>query len=306
MGTPDFAVPCLEALVAAGHEVAAVYSQPDKPKGRGHSLTAPPVKQCALGLGLPVLQPLALRTDEAAEQLALLEPELIVVVAYGRILPMRILAMPKYGCVNVHASLLPRWRGAAPIQWSIIAGDATTGVCTMHMAEGIDTGDVILRRETDILPDETAGALFERLAPMGAELLVETVALLAQGNAPRTPQDDSHATHAPMLDKQIALLDFTKPANVLCNLVRGLNPAPMAYTTLGGEQIKVLAAAPYPDLRGEAGMLLSRKALALGCGDGAVELVTVQPPGKKPMSGAAFINGRRLELGMKFGVAVDA
>ncbi|MFR9191289.1 MAG: methionyl-tRNA formyltransferase [Anaerotruncus massiliensis (ex Togo et al. 2019)] len=207
MGTPGFAVPCLARLLDDGHEVAGVFTQPDKPRGRGYKLMPPPVKELALERGLPVYQPAKMRDGEALSILRELSPELVVVVAYGKILPKEILELPKYGCVNVHGSLLPRWRGAAPIQWSVIAGDAEGGVTTMYMAEGLDTGDMILRRATPIGPDETSDELYERLAALGAQALSETVTLIAAGRAPREPQDDAASCYAPMLSKELAEID---------------------------------------------------------------------------------------------------
>jgi methionyl-tRNA formyltransferase len=295
MGTPDFAVPCLKALLDSGHEVPAIFSQPDRPKGRGYQTQPPPVKRIAVERGIPVYQPVKLRDGAVAELLRSLAPDLAVVVAYGRILPPDILAIPRLGCVNVHASLLPKLRGAAPIQWSVINGDKLTGVTTMYLAEGMDTGDMILRRETAIGPEETAGELFERLSALGADALAETVALLEAGNAPRIPQEAYAATYAPMIDKDMAFLDFTVSPEALCNLVRGLNPSPVAKAYAGGKLLRVLKAIPAPGMSGEPGALLDKKRFIVGCGDGAVELVAVQPEGKKPMDGAAFVAGRKLE-----------
>lgn len=294
MGTPDFAVPCLSRLIQAGHRVTGIFSQPDRPKGRGMHLQPPPVKELALEHGLPVFQPSTLRDGSALALLRDLEPDIIVVVAYGRILPPEILELPPLGCINVHASLLPRLRGAAPIQWSIIRGDEVTGVTTMYMAEGLDTGDMILKKETPIGPEETAGELFERLAPMGAELLIQTLEAVEQGTAPRAVQDDGLATLAPPLKKEDARLDFTASPAVFCNLVRGCNPAPGAFALCDdGKPLKVHRAIPVWDRKGKPGALLDKKRLIVGCGDGAVELLTVQPQGKKAMEGSAFLNGLR-------------
>ena len=294
MGTPDFAVPCLSRLIQAGHRVTGIFSQPDRPKGRGMHLQPPPVKELALEHGLPVFQPSTLRDGSALALLRDLEPDIIVVVAYGRILPPEILELPPLGCINVHASLLPRLRGAAPIQWSIIRGDEVTGVTTMYMAEGLDTGDMILKKETPIGPEETAGELFERLAPMGAELLIQTLEAVEQGTAPRAVQDDGLATLAPPLKKEDARLDFTASPAGFCNLVRGCNPAPGAFALCDdGKPLKVHRAIPVWDRKGKPGALLDKKRLIVGCGDGAVELLTVQPQGKKAMEGSAFLNGLR-------------
>ena len=224
MGTPEFAVPCLSRLISDGHAVAGVFTQPDKPQGRGYKLMPPPVKVCALENGLSVYQPAKMRDGQALALLKELSPELIVVVAYGKILPPDILELPPLGCVNVHGSLLPKYRGAAPIQWSVLNGDQTAGVTTMYMAEGLDTGDMILKRETPLGPDETSGELYERLAGLGAQALSETVRLIGEGCAPRVPQDGALATHAPMLTKELARIDWTKPAAEVHNLIRGMNP----------------------------------------------------------------------------------
>lgn len=300
MGTPDFAAPCLARLLDDGHEVAGVFSQPDRPKGRGHKLSPPPVKEFAQSRGIAVYQPEKLRDGTALALLQTLAPELIVVVAYGRILPKEILDLPQYGCVNVHASLLPKLRGAAPIQWAVINGDKVTGVTTMFMAEGLDTGDTLLMAQTPIGAEETAGELFERLAMLGADLLAETVQQLADGTAQRKPQDDTLATHAPMLDKKLANLDFNKSPEELCNLIRGLNPSPMAFSRLDGKVVKILAARPDFLHHGAAGEILDAKRLIVGCNGGAIELLQVRPEGKKPMSGEEFARGKRLANGQMF------
>ena len=300
MGTPDFAVPCLEALIRENFDVAGVFSQPDKPRGRGHKASPTPVKELALRHGIPVCQPEKLRDGQALSILRELAPELIVVVAYGRILPREILELPKHGCVNVHASLLPKLRGAAPIQWSVINGDRETGVTTMFMAEGLDAGDMILSLKTDISPDEKAGELFLRLAPLGAKALVKTIRLIQSGQAARVKQDESLATYAPMITKELANLDFTKEPEALCNLIRGLNPAPMAFTRLDGKVLKVAAAKPAPGFCGKPGEILDEKRLIIGSGSGAIELLSVRPEGKKPMTGEEFLRGKRLAAGQMF------
>jgi methionyl-tRNA formyltransferase len=297
MGTPDFAVPCLEALIDDGHHIQAVFSQPDRPKGRGYKLSPPPVKELAQAHEIPVYQPTKLKDGQVAAFLRALAPDLAVVVAYGRLLPADILSAPRLGCVNVHASLLPRLRGAAPIQWSVIGGDNVTGVTTMYMDAGLDTGDLILARETPIGPDETAGELFDRLSALGARVLRDTIGLIESGTAPRMRQDDTRATYAPMIDKGMAILDFNKTPKEICCLVRGLNPAPMAKTTLDGKLIKILAAAPVPEILGKPGAILDTQRFIVACKDGAVEFLTVQPEGKKAMSGADFIRGKRLQGG---------
>lgn len=300
MGTPDFAVPCLERLIAGGHDLAGVFSQPDRPKGRGRQLSPTPVKQVAMEHGIPVFQPEKLRDGEAISKLKSLAPELIVVVAYGRILPIGILTLPPLGCVNIHASLLPELRGAAPIQWSVINGKTETGVTSMFMDEGLDTGDMILSEKTPIGPEETAGELFARLSAMGAELLARTISAIESGAAQRQRQDGSLATYAPMIDKSLAELDFSKTPKELCDLVRGMNPSPGAFTRLDGRIIKVLKARPVPDYTGRPGEVLVPSRLIVGCGDGAVELLSLKPEGKKPMSGEEFARGRRLAGGEMF------
>lgn len=305
MGTPEFAVPCLGRILEDGHAVRSVFSQPDKPRGRGMSTQPPPVKWFAQERGIPVHQPSGLRDGQALELLREEAPDLIVVVAYGRILPKEILRLPPLGCVNVHASLLPRLRGAAPIQWSVLNGDEVTGVTTMFMAEGLDTGDIILQRETEIGGEETSGELFGRLSVLGADCLSETIALLEAGKAPRIPQDDALATYAPMIDKSLAAVDFKRTAREVCNQVRGMHPAPCAFTRFGGRLLKLhkaVEAAGYEGYDGEPGVLLERRRLIVGCAGGAVELRRVQPEGKKEMDAAAFICGCRPAGGEKFTV----
>lgn len=295
MGTPDFAVPSLERLVADGHEILGVFTQPDKPQGRGYKLVAPPVKQAALAHGLTVYQPAKMRDGQALEILKELQPQLICVVAYGKILPREILELPEFGCINVHGSLLPKYRGAAPIQWSIIHGEPVTGVTTMYMAEGLDTGDMILKKETPIGENETYGELNARLSEIGAEALSETVRLVEEGKAPRTPQDDALSCYAPMLDKELAVLDFTKPAAQLHHQICGMNPWPVAYTMLDGKRLKVYRSqmAPAEAGSGKPGQVLSKKKFIVACGEGALELCEVQLEGSKRMDGAAFLNGKR-------------
>lgn len=300
MGTPDFAVPCLARLIDAGHDIAGVFSQPDRPKGRGHKLSPTPVKELALAHNIPVFQPTKLRDGTALSLLRDLSPQLIVVVAYGRILPKEMLELPPLGCVNVHASLLPKLRGAAPIQWSVINGDKTTGVTTMYMVEELDAGDIILTRETPIGEAETAGELFTRLAPMGAELLAETLEKMAEGTAPRIMQNHAAATFAPVIDKKLADLDFDMEAVALCNLIRGLNPMPAAFSHLDGKIIKILAAKPVDGFSGKAGEILDAKRLIVGCENGAAELLSVRPEGKPPMTGEEFLRGKRLSAGEMF------
>ncbi|MDY3618109.1 methionyl-tRNA formyltransferase [Agathobaculum sp.] len=291
MGTPDFAVPSLQKLLDEGHEVAAVYTQPDKPQGRKQVLTAPPVKELALRHGIPVCQPATLKNEDEQQKLRALAPELIVVVAYGKLLPKAVLDIPPRGCINVHGSLLPRWRGAAPIQWAVIAGDRTAGVTTMQMAEGLDTGDMLLKYETAIGERETAGELFDRLAQAGAELLAETLVKLDK-IIPQ-PQDDSQSCYAKMLDKQLAVIDWNRSAQEVDCLVRGLNPWPVALTTLAGERLKIFAAVPCAG-EGRPGEVLradAKRGFIVACGEGAVELTDVQLVGGKRMTASDFLRG---------------
>lgn len=301
MGTPDFAAAILERLISTGRNVVGVFSQPDKPVGRKQIIEATPTKKLAQEHGIPVFQPTKMKDGTALEMMKSLEPDLVVVAAYGRILPKDLLDVPPLGCVNVHGSLLPKYRGAAPIQWSVINGDKVTGVTTMYMAEGMDTGDMILKLETEIGENETAGELFERLAVLGADSIEKTLALFDEGSVPRTPQNDAEATMAPMLKKEMGELDFTKSAAEIHNLVRGLCPWPVAFTFVDGKSMKVYRADKAEGFSGAPGELLDEKRFIVGCGDGAVELVTVQPEGKKQMSGGDFIRGKRLTKGTHIG-----
>ena len=295
MGTPDFAATCLSRLLDDGYNVSAVFTQPDRPRGRGKTLLPPPVKSLALERSIPVHQPVKLRDGSALELLRNYSPDLIVVVAYGRLLPVDILNLPPLGCINVHASLLPHLRGAAPIQRAIINGDKVTGVTTMYMAEGMDEGDMILSRETPIGDDETSGELFARLSQIGAQLLSETIPLLQDGTAPRTPQDHSQATYAPMIEKSMAAIDFTKSALDICNLVRALNPSPLAFTRFSGGRLCVLKAEPISGMHGTPGEVLDARRLIAACGDGAIELLEIKPEGKRPMSNTAFSNSGKVK-----------
>lgn len=302
MGTPDFAEPSLQALLDAGHEVAAVYTQPDKPQGRKQVLTAPPVKELALKHGVPVYQPATLRDEAEQARLREIAPELIVVVAYGKLLPGAVLDIPPRGCINVHGSLLPRWRGAAPIQWAVIAGDKTAGVTTMQMAEGLDTGDMLLTYETEIGERETAGELFDRLAVAGASLLTETIDRLSD-IVPR-PQDDSQSCYAKMLDKQLAVIDWTRSAREIDCLVRGLNPWPVALTLLAGERLKVYSVTPCAGC-GAPGTVLQadpKTGLTIACGEGAVHLDEIQLVGGKRMKSEDFLRGHQVTQGSLLGI----
>ncbi len=295
MGTPLFAVPSLEALVAAGHQVVGVFSQPDKPKNRGMKLQPTPVKVCAQVHDIPVFQPTKLRDGAALETIRQLEPDLIVVAAYGRILPQEILDYPRLGCVNVHSSLLPKYRGAAPINWAILNGEKETGVTIMHMAPALDAGDIIAQRATPIDPDETAEALYDRLARLGADLLAETLPRLADGTAPRTPQAEDQATLAPMLSRDLSPMDFTRPAQALHDQVRGLIPWPAATMDLNGVRCKVFATAVLGETTGKApGSVIQadKKGLKLACGGGTVLGIQVlQAAGGKRMAAADYLRG---------------
>jgi methionyl-tRNA formyltransferase len=300
MGTAGFAVPCLEALLAAGHEIPAVVTQPDRPHGRGLALHPSPVKQTALRHGLPVLQPEKARDPEFVAELAALAPALIVVVAYGQILRPAVLELPPLGCVNVHGSLLPALRGAAPIQWAVIRGHRETGVTTMFMDAGMDTGDMILRAAEPIRPDDTAGTLTERLAPLGARLLVETVAAIQRRDAPREPQEHARATHAPMLKREDAAVTWDVPPDVLRNLIHGCNPAPGAFAAHGGQPLKVWRAEVVEGApEGAAGEIvaLDRSGPVVATGSGAIRLLEVQPPSRPRVTGAEFARGARLSVG---------
>lgn len=301
MGTPDFAVPSLQALIDAGHDVCAVYTQPDKPQGRKQILTAPPVKTLALEHDIPVFQPNTLKNEDEQARLRELAPEVIIVVAYGKLLPKAVLDIPPHGCINVHGSLLPRWRGAAPIQWAVIAGDEMAGVTTMQMAEGLDTGDMLLTYETKVGEKETAGELFDRLAQSGAELLTQTLVKLDE-ITPR-PQDDAQSCYAHMLDKQMAVIDWSKSAHEIDCLIRGLNPWPIALTTLSGERLKVFAAEKAAG-NGEPGTVLEadpKKGLTVACGEGALKLIEIQLVGGKRMKATDFLRGHAVAVGTKLG-----
>ena len=297
MGTPDIAAQCLAAILKEGrHEVCGVFTREDKPVGRKQVLTAPPAKQVALAHGIPVFQPKTLRSGEAAEVLRRLAPQLVVVVAYGRILPPDILALPQYGCVNLHVSLLPKYRGAAPIQWAVLNGDAETGVTVMQMDEGLDTGDILCTRRVPIGPDTTSGELFEQVAGVGAALLCEVLGKIEQGDVHPQKQDGALATLAPPLTKEMARFTFAMPAQKLHNHIRGMNPWPVAYFEHDGKKVKVLKAHPAPGA-GVPGTVLAVKPLTVACETGALVLKTVVPEGKGPMPGEAWALGRRFAPG---------
>ncbi len=299
MGTPEFAVPTLRALAAAGHNLLGAYTQPDKAVGRKQIMTPPPVKVCAQELGIPVFQPNTLKDGEAEQNIRTLNPDVIVTVAYGKILPESILNIPKYGCVNGHASLLPRHRGASPIQWAIVSGDNKTGITTMYMAKGIDTGDMLLKCETEIGEYETAGELHDRLSQMGAELMVKTLSGLEKGEITPTKQDDSLSTYAPIINKEMGFLTFEKSARETFNLIRGFNPWPAAYFMLDGKRIKVYASEVSETTNKPAGTVIcSTGKLTIACGDGSsLTLTEIQPEGSKRMSAKDYLIGHPVEVG---------
>lgn len=299
MGTPDFAVPALEKLAQSpDYTVAAVFTQPDKPKGRKMVMTPPDVKVCAEKLGIPVFQPASMRSEEAYNSLEELNPDVIVVAAYGQILPKAVLDLPKFGCVNIHGSLLPKYRGAAPIQQSVLDGEKVTGVTTMLMDVGLDTGDILLKAETEIGENETAGELFDRLAVLGGELIVETLDKLKKGEITPQKQDDSLATHTSKISKELCPIDFNKSAFEVHNKVRGLNPWPVAVTEIAGKTVKVYSSR-VSDMSGAAGTILSLKPFVVACGEKSVELIEIQPQGKKRMTAQAFLAGHKLNIGDK-------
>ncbi|HEX9206676.1 MAG TPA: methionyl-tRNA formyltransferase [Steroidobacteraceae bacterium] len=298
-GTPDFAVPALTALHAAGHEIVAVYTQPDRPAGRGRELAASPVKRRALELGCHVEQPASLKTAEARQRLASFAPDLMVVVAYGLILPQAVLDVPRLGCLNIHASLLPRWRGAAPIQRAVLAGDDRTGISIMLMDAGLDTGPELLRKEVAIGARETGGELHDRLAPLGAAAIVEAVAGWAGGRLQPQPQPVTGATYAAKIRKDEARIDWTQPAAAIDRQVRAFNPWPVAETRLGGEQVRVWLAEPVADLvapTGEPGSVLDAPEgrLFVATGEGVLELLVLQFPGRKALRARDVLNSRSL------------
>ena len=301
MGTPDFAAAILQRLIDTGRNVVGVFSQPDKPVGRKQIITPTATKVVAMEYNIPVFQPAKLRDGEALKIMQELKPDLTVVAAYGKILPKDILDVAPLGNVNVHGSLLPKYRGSAPIQWSVINGDKVTGITTMFMAEGMDTGDMIMKFELPIGEDETAGELFDRMAELGAESIEKTLELFDNGEVKAEPQAEEEATYAPMLKKEMGEIDFAKTAEEIHNLTRGLNPWPMAYTFLDGKSVKIHEAKVAEGFSGEDGTLLDEKRFVVGTKNGAIEFITVQPEGKNKMSGADFIRGRRLEKGTKFG-----
>lgn len=300
MGTPDFAVASLEKIIEAGHEVVLAVTQPDKPKGRGKAFAFPPVKECAVAHGIEVFQPKRIKDDANVECLKKYKPDIIIVAAFGQILPKSILDLPRYGCVNVHASLLPKYRGAAPIQWAIINGDEVTGVTTMRMDVGLDTGDMIAKREVRIAGDETGGSLFDKLAETGAQLCVDTMEMLEKGTASFTPQNNEESTHTRMITKELGNIDWTKPAVEIERLIRGLNPWPSAYTHLNDKTFKIWEAEVLEETGEYAPGCIVRAGkneLLVQTGEGMLSLKEVQLEGKKRMDTASFLRGYPVEEG---------
>ncbi len=301
MGTPDFAVFSLEALIDSGYDICGVISQPDKPRGRGYTLTPPPVKVAAEARGIPVYQPETLRDEAFASLMSELCPDICVVVAYGKILPESVLTFPKHGCINVHGSLLPEYRGAAPMQRAIIDGKKVTGVTTMYMDVGLDTGDMLLKDEIEILPEDNFEDIHDKLGACGAKLIVKTLRAIEDGTAARTPQDGANATYAAKITKDDCLIDFSKDAEVLHNLIRGLSPIPLSFThTPDGKLLKITSARPSSESKGNAvcGEVISLDGgITVACGRGAITLCGVVPEGKARMSASDFIRGRKINIG---------
>jgi len=302
MGTPEFSVPCLERLISDGEEVVGVFTQPDKPKGRGYEMCFSPVKECALKYNIPVFQPKSMRDGEALKILEQLQPELNIVVAFGKILPAEILYFPKYHSINIHASLLPRYRGSAPIQWVILNGEKKSGVTSMLMDEGIDTGDMLISGEVDITENMTAGELHDRLSVLGSDILSDTIKALKSGNLKRVKQDDGETCYAPMLSKELCPVDFNKSALEVHNQIRGLSPWPVATAVLNGNIIKLHQSrlSDYKDDKNSrAGQIVKTDGvLTVVCGDGkCVDILSIQAQGKKKMSVKDYLLGHRIDIG---------
>lgn len=304
MGTPDFAVPPLNALVEDGYLIACVVTQPDRPRGRKQRLTPPPVKVAAQNHGLEVWQPESIRASEAVERLRTFSPDLIVTVAYGQILPKSVLDMPAHGCINVHASLLPKYRGGAPIHWALINGERETGVTLMYMVEALDAGDILTQRRVPITADDTAGSLHDKLSKAGAELLRKSLPSILRGDVTPTPQDDALATYAPNVTRADERIDWTQSAEAIVNRIRGLNPWPVAYTTLNGNIFKIWRAEPVQSQASAPPGTVVRvdeRAIHVSAGKGEVRLLEVQPAGKKRMGTDQFLRGTKIIDGMKLG-----
>lgn len=301
MGTPDFAVPTLEKLVESGYDIAAVFCQPDKPKGRGHKLCAPPVKETALKNNIKVYQPETLRSDEVTKLIESLRPQAIIVAAYGKMLPKAVLDIPEYGCINVHGSLLPKYRGAAPIQWAVLNGEKVTGVTTMYMGEGMDTGDMLLKRETEIGDNETAAQLFVRLADIGAQLLLETLEKI--DSIVPEKQNENQATYTKMIDKSMCRIDWNDSSQNIHNKVRALAEWPVALTDYKGRMIKIHSGKPSDSTAEPAGTIISNdREFTVACGGGSsYKIEILQLEGKKRMSAEAFLLGHSIEKGERLG-----
>ncbi len=302
MGTPEFAVPCLQKLIDLGHEVTGVFTQPDKPQGRKMILTPPPVKQLALENGLTVYQPVKMRDGTALEMIKEANPDLAIVVAYGKILPKEILDYPKYGCINIHASLLPKLRGAAPIQWSVINGCKTTGVTSMQMDEGLDTGDMLIKGEIAIGENDTAGEMHDKLSVLGAEILEKTIDSLLKNELKPEKQNHDEFTYAPMLSKELSPIDWNCSAQEIHNKIRGLSPWPSANAKLNGKTVKIHKSVLADGKGKSAGEIVeSGKRLVVACGDlNCIEILTLQAEGKKAMSASDFLRGNPVEVGEHF------
>lgn len=304
MGTPDFAVLPLKALYEAGHEIVLVVTQPDKPKGRGHKLTPPPVKEFAVSKNIPVYQPESAKNDESYEYLKSFDADIFIVAAYGQILPQRVLDIPKYGCINIHASLLPKYRGAAPIQWCIINGETVTGVTTMQMNAGLDTGDMLIKEEVKIDDTDTGETLHDKLAIAGVNAILKTLKQIENGTLKAEKQDDSRSCYAPMIDKTTGYIDFSKSAKEIYNLIRALNSYPYASTTYSGTRFKVIGAKALDnDLCAECGEIVdvSKDGILVACKKGSLLITDVQFEGKKKMPVSEFIKGNEIEKGIILG-----
>ncbi len=304
MGTPDFAVPCLDMLVREDYHVASVVTQPDRPKGRGQKLAYSPVKQAALNYNLSIMQPDSIKTEEFYNQICALQPDVIIVIAFGQFLPKRILDLPPYGCINVHASLLPKYRGSAPIHWAIINGETVSGVTTMYMDVGMDTGDMITKAEIPILPSDTTGSLHDKLQDLGVTVLSETLQQITAGNAMREPQNEAEATYARLLCRNTERIDWHQPATAIHNLVRGLNPWPGAFSTYRNKTLKIWQTRVYNEsvACSQPGQVvqLTQEGLVVETGKGTIELLEVQPESKRRMKASDFVCGYCLTKGNMF------
>lgn len=299
MGTPEFAVPCLERLISDGHSVKGVFTQPDKPKGRGHKMQFSPVKETAIKYDIPVFQPSKMRDAEALKILRELNPEIIIVVAYGKILPQEMIDLPKYGCVNMHASILPRYRGAAPIQWCVINGETESGVTSMQMDAGLDTGDMLICQKTQINENETSGELHDRLSQIGADVMSQTLNEIIEGTLKPVKQNNELSNYAPMLTKELCPVNWNESAGKIHNKVRGLSPWPVATAKLGDRLIKIHETRKSVAADGKPGEIIEAgKRLSVCCGDGnTIEIVTLQVEGKKAMNAGDFLRGNHIEVG---------